>query len=153
MNHILPDSNSLTKLYFFLRDIYNESLFSDGHDINTAQYSVYGVTTIGIEEPIEGFTNIEIPDANIFATPQTYPTNIIGLSAAEKTAGYNLVIFPCIAVTNEQNTTEWKTPFSNDYMNYRIQIDIIYSMEDDALDGAALLSKRFSHYIGLQNRV
>lgn len=126
------------KIYALVRDIYGNPLEAEASDFTAFKYSVYKIVA-GNRIAVPGFTDITIPAANYKKPPVDYPDNISGLSTSEIAEKYNVEVFPYIVENGA-----WKSPFTDYNSLYELAVNLVYSMEDPALTGTALIDKSFT---------
>ena len=135
---IFVNPNDSPKIYALLRDIYGQPIGASVDDIQVFSYTVNKIVS-GSRVPVEGFVDVPLdPTICYHETLQAYPDNIQGLSTAEKAAKYNVEVFPYKDVSGS-----WVSPFTDPNSLYELVVNITYSMDDDALVGAALIDKSF----------
>ena len=145
---IIINKGDSPKFYMYVRDIYGNDLGITRSDFTELKYTVYkysGTT----RQAVEGFTNITIPAENYYVQPQEYPSTIKGLSKDEIESGYNFTFFP-YKVVQDNGVDVWASPFSDYNAVYDVVISMAYQMNDEALDGPALLKRTFS--VSVQTR-
>lgn len=139
---VLINQGDAPKFYLYLRDIYGDALAVDSSDFLSLTFTIY--TVIGeTKTPIEGYENVEIPREYFIVAEQgeqlpAYPSTIKGITSAERATGYNLKLFPYVA-ESVSGTETWTTPFNQPNTTYELDINMSYVMEDDALEGSAVL--------------
>lgn len=129
--------NDSPKFYALVRDIYGDPILAEPSDLTTFSYTVCKVVS-GARVPVEGFVDVPIPDTNWKNPLEDYPDNIQGLSTADKAAKYNVEVFPYKAVDGS-----WVSPFTDPNSLYELTVNIVYNMNDPALEGFALIDKSF----------
>ena len=118
------------KIYARLADIYGEPFELQREEFDSLSYSVYRVAG-GALYPLDGFTNVD--DGLVwYDEAQDFPENVLGITEADREGGYNLVVYPYVAVDEV-----WTSPFSERNTTYMLVVKATYFMADDALDGAA----------------
>lgn len=141
---ILINQGDAPKFYLYLDDIYGNALSVDSSDFLSLNFSIY--TVVGeTKTPIEGYENQEIPREYFYVAGQgetlpAYPSTIKGITSSERAKGYNLKFFPYVA-DDIDGTDTWTTPFNQPNTTYEIDVNFSYYMEDDALDGVAVLNR------------
>ena len=123
--------NDSPKLYFGFTDVYGKPFSPPYSDLTELTYSVYQIMQ-GRRVPIEGFTNVTIPESCWHAEPGAYPKHVRGVSGSKLAEGYTLELYPFRV---DEASGAWISPFTEPATTYQVVVKLVYPMTDEALEG------------------